>query len=441
MSGVFLSYSRADRALAAQVVKGLRALGLDVWWDEDMPGVDWQEELERQINDLAAVLVLWTPTSRNSKNVRDEARLGQNTDKLVNILAGVPAPPFPFDRFNGLPLDGWTGSEPHGGWARMVETIEEHLVKAGSIKPGALTDALKARERALRDQRQAYDDAEAAYAAAKADEDAAAVGGGAADAAFQAAEEQLSRLVAMHATPAVLRAAQSDLDAAQAAKLEANRQRKAASAALSAASRDLTSAKAARDKMLGDVAPPPGLQPHAQARASGRPTRVVAFRAPPATEDATAATASPLHATRITWLVAGVGLGVVLIVVGPVLLSRHAAPPAAATAQGSPVATPAPTKPAPVSAPGLDPRAAALIGEWSGNGATCDDPLAIIVRGKAISEVMSGATQKGAITTISDDGMVSVAWPDGAWTYKVVGDTLSMTPAGGAPMSYQRCAG
>ena len=49
MSGVFLSYSRGDRALAEQIIQGLRALGIDVWWDEDMPGVDWQEELERQI--------------------------------------------------------------------------------------------------------------------------------------------------------------------------------------------------------------------------------------------------------------------------------------------------------------------------------------------------------------------------------------------------------
>ena len=95
MSGIFLSYSRVDRALAEQVLAGLRGLGVDVWWDEDMPGVDWQQELEHQINELAAVLVLWTPASINSKNVRDEARLSQHTDKLINVLAGVSAPPFP----------------------------------------------------------------------------------------------------------------------------------------------------------------------------------------------------------------------------------------------------------------------------------------------------------------------------------------------------------
>ena len=67
MSGVFLSYSRADRALALRVLGALRAVGVEVWWDEDMPGVDWQEELERQISDLACIVVLWTAASTNSR--------------------------------------------------------------------------------------------------------------------------------------------------------------------------------------------------------------------------------------------------------------------------------------------------------------------------------------------------------------------------------------
>src|SRR4029077_17741801 len=76
MSGVFLSYSRTDRVLAEQVVRALRSIGVDVWWDQDMPGVDWQQELERQVTELSALVVIWTPASINSEYVRDEARLG-----------------------------------------------------------------------------------------------------------------------------------------------------------------------------------------------------------------------------------------------------------------------------------------------------------------------------------------------------------------------------
>jgi hypothetical protein len=73
MAGVFLSYSRANRPLALQVLNGLRAIGVEVGWDEDMPGVDWQEELARQINSLATVVVLSRPESFASKNLRDAA--------------------------------------------------------------------------------------------------------------------------------------------------------------------------------------------------------------------------------------------------------------------------------------------------------------------------------------------------------------------------------
>jgi hypothetical protein len=34
--------------------------------DENMPGVDWQDELARQIQQLAAVVVIWTPISSAS---------------------------------------------------------------------------------------------------------------------------------------------------------------------------------------------------------------------------------------------------------------------------------------------------------------------------------------------------------------------------------------
>src|SRR5579862_290391 len=149
LSGVFLSYSRGDRTLALRILQNLRALGVDVWWDEDMPGVDWHEELARQINELAAVLVIWTPLSLNSKNVRDEARLGQSTDKLVNIMVGVGAPPFPFDRVNGLPLDGWTGRESHSGWTRVIRTLDERMAAVGRTKPGALAGALRQREQSV----------------------------------------------------------------------------------------------------------------------------------------------------------------------------------------------------------------------------------------------------------------------------------------------------
>jgi hypothetical protein len=266
MSGVFLSYSRGDRALAEQIIWGLRALGVDVWWDEDMPGVDWQEELERQISGLAGVVVLWTANSSASKNVKDEARLGLKSEKLVNVLAGAPEPPFPFDRVNGLPLDGWTGREPHQGWSRIVQTIEALIVKAGGAKPGQITGALAARERALRLAHAAVDDAGHGFQDAQAREAEAAETASAAAANLTRAEQQLQRMVEMRVSSAVMRTAQQELDDAEAAREAANQVQRAAKAAFSEASRGLTRAKAALDRLVSDV-------PHCRSNRFKRPRR------------------------------------------------------------------------------------------------------------------------------------------------------------------------
>src|SRR5579862_9959455 len=243
MSGVFLSYSRTDRVMAEQVVRGLRSIGVDVWWDQDMPGVDWQQELERQVTELSALLVIWTPASTNSEYVRDEARLALSRHKLVNALHGVHAPPFPFDRINGLPIDDWNGVESHGGWSRLVATLEEFLVKAGVVKDGDLTAALTRREQALFDAQANAASAEEAFQDAKLREGEAKEAAAGAKLSFDAAEAQFQRVAEMRVSATVLHAAQAELDASRHAMEAADSERRAAAAALSAASRAVARAR------------------------------------------------------------------------------------------------------------------------------------------------------------------------------------------------------
>jgi TPR repeat protein len=254
MPGVFLSYSRGDRALAHQIIHDLRALGVEVWWDEDMPGVDWQEELERQISHLAGVVVVWTPHSAASKNVKDEARLGLSTDKLVNVLLGSAQPPFPFDRVNGLPLDGWTGREPHKGWTRLVQTVEAMLVRAGGAQPGEISEALARREREVRLKQQAVARAQAAFQDAQNRESDAADATKATRAALERAEEQHQRVVEMRPAAAILNGARMEVDTARAASEQADQALKAAKAKLSEASRAMSRANTALEKLFTDSA-------------------------------------------------------------------------------------------------------------------------------------------------------------------------------------------
>jgi hypothetical protein len=263
VSGIFVSYSRVDRELAARIVSGLRALGVDVWWDEDMPGVDWQEELKRQLGELSAVLVIWSAASSGSKNVMAEARLGDRKEKLINIIWGVASPPPPFDAINGLPLGGWTGREPHNGWSRVVRTVEDFLVRSGNVDAGQVTSALAARERTIRGQQDAIALSLEAYQVAQTAEAAASEAHDRASAVLTAAEEQLRWMVERHATAAVVRAAQTEIDEALRTKSGAEERQRDAAGQLANASRAMTRAKAELERMLeeGTVQPLPKSAP------------------------------------------------------------------------------------------------------------------------------------------------------------------------------------
>jgi hypothetical protein len=478
VSGVFLSYSRGDRGLADKVIRGLRPIGVDVWWDEDMPGVDWQDELARQIQQLAAVVVIWTPISSASKNVRDEARLGQHTEKLVNALFGVTAPPFPFDRTNGLPLDGWSGREPHRGWTRLVQTIEERLVAAGEAKPGQLMAAQTEREATIRAAGEQIAAAERQYQAAKAGEERAADAVTAASAALETAEELLRLVVDRRASGPVLRASQTDVETAREALALERAQKAAAAAALAEASLGLTRARTELERFF-DAAPPASQPPASPLVEDPAPVRAAApdasstepERARPspvaqATPAAAAATPRPKTATAPSaasalpeprpadpraprkpipaWApVAGVAA---VAVVGLLLfLGLHRSAPAAAAVAAA-KAAPAPALAA-AATPAADPTGAAaqaLVGDWSGNGAACwSNPFRIAVAGSALKETLSGTPSTGAITGLAGQHAVRVKFPGdadprGDQVYAVAGDTLTVTISKDA-MTYQRC--
>jgi hypothetical protein len=474
VSGVFLSYSRGDKALAERIIRGLRPIGVEVWWDEDMPGVDWQDELARQIQQLAAVVVIWTPISSASKNVRDEARLGQHTEKLVNALFGVTAPPFPFDRTNGLPLDGWTGREPHGGWTRLVQTIEDRLVAAGVARPGEVTAAQADRERTIRVRVAQIAHTQEEFQAAKAGEQAAAEAVAAAGASLETAEELLRLVVERRASGPVLRASQADVETAREGLAIANAQKAAAAATLADASRSLSRARAELEQMFDatPVGQPPPTAPAARPTPAGapvqpdagtgraapqrspepaRPAEPVAARPPPEAEPAAAVASSPMPAParKIPAWAPVAGVAVVVLLGAGVFFGLHEPRPAATTSApaavpAAPIVAPAQAAAASPGGPGGATVAQALAGDWSGNGAACwSNPFRIAIDGSTLRETLSGTPSTGAITGPAGDHAVRVKFPGdadprGDQVYTVAGDTLTVTVSKDA-MTYQRC--
>jgi TIR domain len=224
MTGVFVSYTRSDEALARRVRLGLKSLGVEVLWDESMLAVDWRRFLNEKIRELTAVVVLWTKQSIESESVDDEARLGLENNKIVNVLIGLPKPPWPYDRKNGFPLDGWTGTKAHVGWTRLVATIDDRLGQAGLILAGSIITALAQQEAEIRERRAAISKTERALTRAQGDlsklEEQAIL----TKVALDSAEAQIAGLQQIKASRIVMAAANAEREEAQAALAFAKQQ-------------------------------------------------------------------------------------------------------------------------------------------------------------------------------------------------------------------------
>ncbi len=70
----YLSYALPDREIASELVDELHDAGHEVWFDERelTAGAGWPKEIEKALNASKAMIVLISPASMSSKQVRRE---------------------------------------------------------------------------------------------------------------------------------------------------------------------------------------------------------------------------------------------------------------------------------------------------------------------------------------------------------------------------------
>lgn len=90
MSAVFLSYARDDAFIARQLMEDLVSVGIDVWSDARLtPGSDWAVEITRQLEEAAAVVVLISRASIESKWVIKEWTSAiHRSARVIPVLVG-----------------------------------------------------------------------------------------------------------------------------------------------------------------------------------------------------------------------------------------------------------------------------------------------------------------------------------------------------------------
>jgi adenylate cyclase len=127
MADVFVSYARTDKSRVAPLVAAIEAQGWSVWWDPEIsPGQEFDRQISAALRTAAAVVVVWTPTSVESRWVRGEARDAADRGILVPVRFENAELPIDVRAIHTTELDGW------GENARSPQ-VQELLRALGAI--------------------------------------------------------------------------------------------------------------------------------------------------------------------------------------------------------------------------------------------------------------------------------------------------------------------
>jgi endonuclease G len=137
MADVFLSYTHADEDRARPIARLLEAEGWTVWWDRGIePGKPWQPELEVELANCRAIVVLWSRTSVASEWVCREARAGHAKNALVPILLDQGAFPPEFAAVQAADLSQWKGGKD-------LHQVEALLRRLAGLAPPSRIDTVR----------------------------------------------------------------------------------------------------------------------------------------------------------------------------------------------------------------------------------------------------------------------------------------------------------
>ncbi len=103
MTTYFLSYARADQAIALEFADGLIAAGVPLWVDQyDIrPSQHWDQAIETAVRGCEGLVVLLSPRSAASPNVADEVSVALNEGKdVIPIMIEPCTPPLRMTRMH-----------------------------------------------------------------------------------------------------------------------------------------------------------------------------------------------------------------------------------------------------------------------------------------------------------------------------------------------------
>jgi adenylate cyclase len=143
VADIFVSYARADKARVAPLVAALEAQGWSVWWDPEItPGQEFDSQIAAALDAARAVVVVWTPTSVDSRWVRGEAREAADRGVLAPVRFEAARLPIDFRALHTTDLDDWREDVCSRCFEDLARALKSRL---GGAAPPAAAPAVTAR--------------------------------------------------------------------------------------------------------------------------------------------------------------------------------------------------------------------------------------------------------------------------------------------------------
>jgi adenylate cyclase len=128
LADIFVSYARLDKGHVTALVAALEAEGWSVWWDPEItPGEEFDALISRELEGARSVVVVWTPTSVESRWVRGEARDAADRGVLVPVRFGAAKLPIDFRAVHTTDLDQWGEDRQGAAFRGLCKALEAKL--------------------------------------------------------------------------------------------------------------------------------------------------------------------------------------------------------------------------------------------------------------------------------------------------------------------------
>ena len=134
MAQVFTSYSRRDKEIVDTIVGKMSQAGISIWIDrEDIEaGNQWRVQIVEAIDSCHAFVLMLSPGSAASDNVRKEIDLSQESERTIFAVMLDPVRPLPAAiryqlaglQFIDVKMLGFDKAVD-----RLIETVKKHLAK------------------------------------------------------------------------------------------------------------------------------------------------------------------------------------------------------------------------------------------------------------------------------------------------------------------------